>query len=81
NVVFGKENDTFAIGNSSLIVSKYGNEEPFGSFGVIGPIRLDYQKIIPYVSYFSKSVTTIINNMLNEIKEGEFDDERKADNE
>lgn len=75
NVVFGKENDTFAIGNSSLIVSKYGNEEPFGSFGVIGPIRLDYQKIIPYVSYFSKSVTNIINNMLNEVKEGEFDNE------
>ena len=68
NIVFGKEDDTFAVGNSSLILSKYGTNSQFGSFGVIGPIRLDYQKIIPYVSYFSKSVTSIIDNMLNEFE-------------
>lgn len=75
NIVFGKENDTFAVGNSSLILTKYGTNSQFGSFGVIGPIRLDYQRVIPYVSYFSQSVTSIIDNMLNEfeteIEEGE----------
>ncbi len=73
NIVFGKENDTFLIGNSSLILTKYGTSEQFGSFGVIGPIRLNYQEIIPYVSYFSQSVTSIIDNMLGEAEKEEGD--------
>ena len=73
NIVFGNENDTFAIGNSSLILTKYGSNEQFGSFGVIGPIRLNYQEVIPYVSYFSQSVTSIIDNMLNEADKEEGD--------
>ena len=73
NIVFGNENDTFAIGNSSLILTKYGSNEQFGSFGVIGPIRLNYQEVIPYVSYFSQSVTSIIDNMLSEADKEEGD--------
>lgn len=81
NVVFGKETDTFAITNSSLILSNYGQDKPLGSFGIIGPIRLDYAKVIPYISYFSESVSHIIDNMLEEGKKGELDGtERKKSN-
>lgn len=74
NVVFGKETDTFAITNSSMILANYGQKQPLGSFGVIGPIRLEYSKIIPYISYFSESVSRIIDGMLEDGQKGEADE-------
>ena len=61
-VKFGQENDTFAIGNSSLIVSKYrkGGKE-VGSLGVIGPMRVDYKKIIPYVDYLTQKMSSLMS--------------------
>ena len=79
NVVFGKETDTFAITNSSLVLSNYGQKQPIGSFGVIGPIRLDYAKVIPYVSYFSESVSRMIDKMLEEGRKGELDETGNGD--
>jgi heat-inducible transcriptional repressor len=66
-VIFGKENDTFSITNSSMIVSPYKvGDAPGGSLGVIGPLRLDYAKIIPYMKYFSESVTKLLSEFLDE---------------
>ncbi len=61
-VKFGVRNDSFAIGNSSLIVSKYrkGGHEA-GSLGIIGPMRIDYKKVIPYVEYFTQKITSLIS--------------------
>ena len=72
SVIFGKEDDVFALANSSLIITKYGGlKEPLGSFGVIGPIRLNYEKILPYISYFSKRVSALIEAMRREIQGGD----------
>ena len=45
SVMFGKEDDTFVISNSSMITGSFlkGGEKA-GSFGVIGPLRVDYKK-------------------------------------
>ena len=61
-VKFGAGGDSFAIGNSSLIVSKYrrGGREA-GSLGVIGPMRVDYKKIIPYVEYLTQKMSALIS--------------------
>ena len=70
-VVFGEEGDRFVIGNSSMIVSKYQKgKQAVGSLGIIGPMRLDYAKIIPYIEYFTEKLSHLIS---------EEDDE--ADNE
>ncbi|MCI1268731.1 MAG: heat-inducible transcriptional repressor HrcA [Ruminococcus sp.] len=62
-VKFGSENDSFVIGNSSMIVSKYRKgQKTAGSLGVIGPMRLDYGKIIPYVEYFTQKLTSLISD-------------------
>lgn len=60
-VKFGAGGDSFAIGNSSLIVSKYrrGGREA-GSLGVIGPMRVDYKKIIPYVEYLTQKMSALM---------------------
>lgn len=68
NIMFGKEDETFVISNSSMITSTFEKDgHKAGGFGVIGPMRLDYKKIIPYLEYFSNKVT----NMLNSDREDE----------
>ena len=60
-VMFSEEKDDFIIGNSSMIVSKYrkGDKEA-GSLGIVGPMRLNYAKIIPYIEYFTQKITDVL---------------------
>jgi heat-inducible transcriptional repressor len=53
----------FIINNSSMIVSKFkkGNKTA-GSLGVIGPMRLDYAKIIPYIEYFTQKISEMLTD-------------------
>lgn len=52
----------FAIGNSSMIVSKYRkNGEDVGSLGIIGPMRVDYKKIIPYIEYLTGKISDLMS--------------------
>ena len=60
NVVFGDEG-TFAIGNSSMITTHYKKgDKTAGSLGIIGPMRIDYGRVIPYLEYFSQKLTDLI---------------------
>ena len=70
NVIFSEENDSFVIGNSSMIVSNYkkGGKNA-GSLGIIGPVRLDYAKIIPYIEYFTQKISDLISEG-EEIQDG-----------
>lgn len=70
SVIFGDESDAFAVTNSSLIVSGYSQAgRPVGSFGIVGPLRLDYGRIIPYVEFLSDTVSQLITE--------EYEDEGK----
>ncbi len=69
-IIFGRENEVFTISNSSIIVSPYKrNNEIIGSMGVIGPLRLDYAKILPYVRYFSQSLNRYLNQLIGDDNE------------
>ncbi|MGN0621987.1 MAG: heat-inducible transcriptional repressor HrcA [Porcipelethomonas sp.] len=75
NVMFSEENDRFVIGNSSMIVSSYRKDNrKAGSLGIIGPMRLDYAKIIPYIEYFSNKISDLISD-------GKETDRKDDDNE
>ncbi|MBR4628528.1 MAG: heat-inducible transcription repressor HrcA [Ruminococcus sp.] len=74
-VKFGSESDSFAIGNSSLIVSKYRKDgKEAGSLGVIGPMRVDYKKIIPYVDYLTQKISYLMSESEGDIISGTVDD-------
>ncbi len=62
NIKFGAEQGTFAISNSTFVsASYYKDGKPAGTLGVIGPMRLDYRKVIPYIEYFSNKVTQLLS--------------------
>ena len=62
-VMFGEEGNDFVIGNSSMIDSKYQKgDHTAGSLGVIGPMRLNYAKVIPYIEYFTEKISHLISD-------------------
>lgn len=70
HVLLSDEDDNFMIGNSSLVSSNfYKDGEVAGHLGVIGPMRIDYKKIIPYIEYLTGKITEILSTDNNEAKE------------
>lgn len=60
-VLFG-EDGGFVIGNSSMIVSPFKKSgKTAGSLGLIGPMRLDYAKVIPYIEYLTDRISDMLS--------------------
>jgi heat-inducible transcriptional repressor len=57
-VVFGDEIDEPGLRHCALVASRYGGSEaPLGTLGVIGPVRMDYGRVIPLVNFLSQTIT------------------------
>lgn len=64
HVIIGGESDIKEMSNMSIITSTYKvGERSFGVLGVIGPIRMDYSRIIPLVTYAANTVTNILTKV------------------
>ncbi|HPU30069.1 MAG TPA: heat-inducible transcriptional repressor HrcA [Syntrophorhabdaceae bacterium] len=64
NVILGIESDIKEMKNVSIITSTYKiTDKSLGILGVIGPIRMDYSRLIPIVNYTAKTVSDIIRTM------------------
>jgi len=64
HVRFSEDTDqeTFVIGNSSMIVGRYQKDgKEAGRLGIIGPMRLNYAKVIPYLEYFTEKISNLIS--------------------
>jgi len=62
--MIGSESDIKEMRDMSIITSTYRvGEKSFGVLGVIGPIRMNYSRIIPIVNYTAKTVTDILMMM------------------
>ena len=76
NVVFSEENENFVIGNSSLVSSDFSKDgEVIGHMGIIGPMRIDYKKVIPYVEYFTEKISEILSTDGSEEDDDSNEDE------
>ena len=61
-ILFGSECGVAGIEGCSLITSTYGHPGRFmGILGVMGPMRMNYSRIIPVVDYTAKLLTDILN--------------------
>ncbi len=65
------DNQTFVIGNSSMIVGRYRKDgRDAGGLGLIGPMRLNYAKVIPYLEYFTQKITDLISEKEDDSHDG-----------
>lgn len=62
-IYLGAENEIFDQSGWSMILSPYKNADQkiVGAIGVIGPTRLDYDRIIPMVDYTSQVIARLID--------------------
>ena len=64
NVIIGLESDIKEMRDMSVVTSTYRvGDRSYGFLGVIGPVRMDYSRIIPMVDYTAKAVTDILSAM------------------
>ncbi len=61
-IFIGAQNGLFSHAGCSLIVAPYQNaqEKIIGAIGVIGPLRMNYARIIPMVDYTAKLVGRLV---------------------
>lgn len=65
-IKIGKENPYAQLENSAVLVARYnlgkGNS---GAIGVIGPVRMNYSKLIPHLEYFAKTLGNLLQETMN----------------
>jgi heat-inducible transcriptional repressor len=61
-IFIGAENDLFQVAGCAMIVAPFSNgrEQVVGAIGVVGPMRMNYARIIPMVDYTAKLVGRLL---------------------
>lgn len=60
-IFIGEENRAEEMKNYSILVTTYKAGDVSGNIGVIGPKRMDYQKVIPLIRYITDEVSTTLS--------------------
>jgi heat-inducible transcriptional repressor len=61
SIVIGEENKEELMKNCSLITATYNMQDITGTIGVIGPTRMQYDKVIALVHFMSETLSYFIN--------------------
>ena len=74
-IFLGAENDLFAMTGCSVVAAPYtvgdkaaGPARIVGAMGVIGPIRMNYARIIPMVDYTARVVSRLLGSSDQELR-------------
>ncbi|HAR96358.1 MAG TPA: heat-inducible transcription repressor HrcA [Deltaproteobacteria bacterium] len=61
-IIIGNESDIHEMRDMSIITSTYRiDAETTGILGIIGPIRMNYSRVIPIVNYTARTITSLLN--------------------
>lgn len=61
NIIIGNESNYYQMKDSSMIISSYSiGNKIVGNIGIIGPMRMDYSKVISSIELFTK----VLNELL-----------------
>jgi len=65
SVTIGQENDASELFDMSVVTATYKiGGKTLGSFGVIGPTRMDYAKVVSILGHVSSSLNSILLNFI-----------------
>ena len=61
----GSENRALEFGECTLITASYSVEDGIsGVLGIIGPMRMKYERVIPTVDHIARSITKLFHNIV-----------------
>lgn len=67
SVTIGSENRDPKLKNSSVVTATYKlHGEPIGSIGVVGPTRMDYEKVLAVIKFLGSSMSTMLNDICDD---------------
>lgn len=67
SVRIGSENEDESIQDCSVVTATYKiGSNPIGSFGVIGPTRMDYARVLAMLGLIGRSLSDVLTNMFEE---------------
>jgi heat-inducible transcriptional repressor len=59
----GAENDVPEMNDCSIVTAKYKvGDQASGTLGIIGPTRMNYNRVIPVLEFMSRAVSEILSN-------------------
>lgn len=62
-ILIGKENNSMELSGASVVSTQYNvKDEAAGMVGIIGPVRMEYAKIIPHLEYFAKTLGELLSD-------------------
>ncbi len=65
-ITVGRENQNAQLMESSLLASAYYvGGVPAGTIGIIGPVRMDYARLIPRLDYFARTLGELLSDTLD----------------
>lgn len=69
-IIFGDQIGISEMQSSSIVVSKYrlGNGD-IGRIGVIGPVRMAYEQLVPTIEYFALKLGTVMTQAMRDLEE------------
>jgi heat-inducible transcriptional repressor len=61
-ITIGDESDRAALADLGIITAPYGaGPHPLGAIGLIGPLRMDYAKLVPVVNFTARTLTRLLD--------------------
>ncbi len=62
-ISIGSENYDRRLAGLAVIAAPYvGGSKPLGSLAVVGPVRMDYERVIPLVEYTAKALSRVLEH-------------------
>lgn len=66
-VTVGKENNNMELANSAVVAAKFNiGKSRCGTLALIGPVRMEYPKLIPHIEYFAKMLGELLSETMEE---------------
>ncbi|HVA79739.1 MAG TPA: heat-inducible transcriptional repressor HrcA [Candidatus Binataceae bacterium] len=62
-VSIGSENDDMRLAGLSVVAASYATgATPVGSLAIVGPVRMDYDRVIPLVEYTARALSKLLEH-------------------
>ena len=59
----GAENDAPEMADCSVVTARYRvGDQATGTLGIIGPTRMNYNRVIPVLEFMSRAVSELLSN-------------------
>ncbi len=69
-VLFGNDTEINELKPATIVLAKYSTgRHELGHIGVVGPVRMSYDKVIPSLEYFASRMSKMISDTLTDLED------------